>query len=300
MEITQVHTPENTPGRPDFKINIEPTLWSRRRGVDDIFHVNPYGEIFVNEQSPIFDSHFWWKFPIVPWVLLSELFRDRLGWLWAVWSIYTEFLQPIRPGAQLKLRDDGGKFTIMSQIAPIEWKEVAYMSSSTARKPQFTDFSFHNTNVDDWVDWAEWVPHGDNFRFVDIVGWSDHNGTYVYQWKYFPKESDFQDGKIPFWLLEECGAQCILWAKRALDCKNSSYSTYKSSLIQPVWDMIGNIQKINDSSEIRVMWTVKEDARTATTHYTLFADDMPIFHAIIEWNIISSRAWDRIIWMPTA
>lgn len=262
-----------------------------------VLAIGQNGGIYVKntEDSPILQSHFQWM-PVLPWVLSSHLLHTLLSSEDnnSIHHYKRTFHNPIRPGIHISQGTEN-----KTALVDENWNILTAFSSSE----NFPEFSSEMpSQIEMNRKGGEWVPHGDDFRFVDIV-WFDENQLF---WEYLTTEKYLtESGNVPFWLMEESCAQMMLGAYRASQWVESGFGTYAES--ETRWSP--NFIEISNNLEpwMQIKCTGKclpiQDAKWRVSQlrfqYSCFVDGELFFQWNIVGNLIPKKLWERMTKKPS-
>lgn len=264
------------------------------------------GSIVVNSvwSSRILSSHFS-GMPLMPWVLSTKLLMDLEHYpISTIHNIKRKFLKAIPPGTTLKKRDDWETASLgTAPISEFGNEEPVYQQftpltqfTSSTEFPVFEYKKPENLSSYRLDEGKKWIPHGDDFRFVDKVGvnWDTLIGVY--------KTTDIytENGKIPFWLIEESCAQSMLGALRLWKDENADYGTYSEAESRGSNEFAQMVESVKPGSLITCVWKCFpiQDEKGRTTQfrfqYSCYIEERLLFQGNIIGNAISRKAWERM------
>ncbi len=247
-----------------------------------------------------FDSHFPGK-PIVPWVALTSLLMGKDAyWSWLN-TLTREFLRPVSPWDILSLEIVGIETQLVSTGKTNEVMVRFYERENTLKHGE--EVIENPMKIENVKAGEELVPHGDNFRFIDKAwtlsseeAWDALSSQALYG-TYTLRERDQENGRIPWWILEESAAQMMLGAYRSYGWPGSEVMTYgkaetqvysneKLRALQP-WDTLILKGRFIDKQK-----------RTATWEYSIYVLNTEwkwdlLFSGRITGNLIPLKIWNR-------
>jgi hypothetical protein len=237
--------------------------------------------------SKLLESHF----GIVPGVLIAEWMMQHRGGL-PIHTFTRRFHHPIAPWMYVQKWID-------NWVVKIVWdgKIIADMNYRT-NETIFEDFRLpddFSSIVDGWQ-WVDWIPHGEDFRFCDKIG---YQGDILYGEWGVTNQYIWENDKIPFWQIEEACAQMMLWAYRKKSWEESGYGTYAeantkwSKEFDILMKWLKKWDKIHCSGRAEEIKDERQKVKQLRFIYSCYIWEKLLFQWNIIWNCIPKKVWER-------
>jgi hypothetical protein len=252
---------------------------------------DPVVSIF-HEWGIVWDAKFLEShFGIVPGVMTADwMMQYRVGL--SIHAFTRTFLLSIAPWMYIQKWADSGVVQVVwngKVLAKMDYQQSGIVFENFTLPDDFPII------IDTW-EWKDWIPHGDEFRFCDKIGYQ--GDILCGEWE-VTNQYIWENDKIPFWQIEEACAQMMLWAYRKKSWEESGYGTYAEantkwskdfdSLMRWLkkWDKIrciGKAEEIKDE---------KEKMKQFRFLYSCYIWENLLFQWNIVWNCIPKKVWER-------